>query len=120
MPIGLKKAVKGAMNQLLNRAGYVAFRKENLASYPLSKHLADLFDMHRIDCVFDVGGNEGLYGTLLRDRVGYRGTIVSIEPVAEHAEKLRATAAADRSWVVRQVALGAEPGHLTMNVTRDE
>jgi FkbM family methyltransferase len=68
--------------------------------------------------VFDVGANEGQYGTLLRDRAGYRGAIVSLEPVAEQAERLRASAAEDRDWVVRQVALGAEPGHLPMNVTR--
>ena len=114
----LKKSAKGAVNQLVNRLGYVTFQKENLASFPLSKHLADLFDLYRIDCVFDVGGNEGSYGSLLRERVGYQGTILSVEPVPEHAERLRARAAGDRNWIVRQVALGAQPGELAMNVTR--
>jgi FkbM family methyltransferase len=112
------KSAKGVVNQILNRLGYVAFREENLASFPLSKHLTDLFELYQIDCVFDVGGNEGLYGTLLRDRVGYQGAIVSVEPVAEHADKLRAKANGDQNWFVRQVALGAQPGPLAMNVTR--
>jgi FkbM family methyltransferase len=115
---GLAKSAKKSINGVLNRLGYAVFKQGNLNSYPLTKHLADLFALYRIDCVFDVGGNEGQYGTLLRERVGYQGTIVSVEPVAEHAGKLRALAAGDPGWTVRQVALGAKPGRLSMNVTR--
>jgi FkbM family methyltransferase len=118
MVTGLTTSAKRAVGRAMNRLGYVVFRTPNLSTYPLSKHLADLFQLYRIDCVFDVGGNEGEYGTLLRDRVGYGGPIVSVEPVGSHAEALRAAAAGDRNWMVRQVALGAQPGRLAMNVTR--
>jgi hypothetical protein len=103
MLTGLKKSAKKSIGRILNRMGYIAFQKRNLDSYPLSKHLTDLFDLYKIDCVFDVGGNEGQYGTLLRDRVGYEGVIVSIVPVPEFAEKLRATLLGTATgWCSRQ------------------
>jgi FkbM family methyltransferase len=114
----LKKFAKKQAGLVLGQLGYVALRKQHLDTYPLAKHLSKLFELHQIDCVFDIGANVGQYGTLLRDEVGFKGIIVSVEPVAEHAEQLRILAARDGNWMVRQVALGANPGNLAINVTR--
>ena len=63
------------------------------------EHLRSFFKHFEVDCVFDVGGNVGQYAMMLRTQVGYRGDIISYEPVPELAAKLRAAAALDpRGW----------------------
>ena len=74
------------------------------------------FDRYGVNCVLDVGANRGQYARRLR-RAGYTGRIVSFEPVPEEFARLRAAADGDPSWLVRQVALGAEDGTLEMYVT---
>jgi len=80
------------------------------------EHLRRFFQHFAVDCVFDVGANAGQYATMLRRRVGYRGPIVSYEPVPEVAAKLRGAAASDHSWVVEELALGATVGQASFNV----
>ena len=80
------------------------------------EHLRRFFAHFAIDCVFDVGANAGQYATMLRTRVGYRGPIISYEPIPELATKIRAAAALDRGWFVEELALDAVEGHATFNV----
>lgn len=49
--------------------------------------LRRLLDRLSIDYVFDVGGNRGGYGDLLRD-IGYKGWTISYEPVRASFEVL--------------------------------
>ena len=63
------------------------------------EHRRRLFEHFAIDCVFDIGANAGQYATMLRTRVGYRGHIVSYEPIPELAAKIRAAAALDPALV---------------------
>lgn len=78
-------------------------------------HLNRLFDVHRIDCVLDVGARDGEYGRWLRDN-GYRGRIVSFEPV--DTAQLEAAAHDDGSWQVVRTALGAQDGEASINVAK--
>ena len=77
--------------------------------------MADVLARYRVDCVVDVGANRGQTGRRLR-RLGYRGSIVSFEPVPRAFEELAREAANDRAWSVHQLALGREDGTTTMNV----
>ncbi len=70
-----------------------------------------------MDCVLDVGANEGQWARALR-RAGYRGPVISFEPLAAVSERLRAAAAGDPRWHVQRLALGAEDGQLTLHRTR--
>jgi FkbM family methyltransferase len=78
--------------------------------------LAQMFDLFRVDAVFDVGANEGQYATQLRRDVGFKGAIISFEPIPEVAERLRAKAHADPLWFVAPLALDRESGPATFNI----
>jgi FkbM family methyltransferase len=80
------------------------------------EHLRRFFRHFAVDCVFDVGANVGQYASMLRRHVGYRGPIISYEPVPEVAAKLRVAAASDRSWAVEELALDAITGYADLNV----
>lgn len=69
-----------------------------------------------IDCVLDVGANQGQFGQSLRDS-GYRGRIVSFEPVSETFQALRAVAGRDGNWTAHPYALGSRNGTFEINVT---
>jgi FkbM family methyltransferase len=72
-----------------------------------------------IDLVIDVGANLGQYGMDLR-AAEYAGRIASVEPSAEQFTRLAARAAADPWWEVHRMALGAQPGEVTLNVADNQ
>lgn len=86
-----------------------------LHRFMLPEHLMGLLAHYRVDCVLDVGANRGQYARLLR-KAGYRGQIVSFEPVPELFEALRRAAETDERWSVHQLALGSGDGVTSMNV----
>ena len=75
-----------------------------------------LFDTQRIDTVIDVGANDGGYGRLLR-RSGYRGAILSFEPLEQEHAALSSAASADAGWhVAPRMALGSENTEVEIHV----
>ncbi|HXW70685.1 MAG TPA: FkbM family methyltransferase [Methylocella sp.] len=87
-----------------------------LAEQDILKKLIKYF---AIDCVFDVGANTGQYATMLRKKVGYKGLIISFEPIPKCANQLRRLAASDPLWHVEQVALADKSDVATFNVMKD-
>ncbi len=85
------------------------------AQYLCHHHVAGILDQYGVNCVFDVGANTGQYARHLR-RSGYKGRIVSFEPVSATFEKLRAAAEKDPEWQVHNCALGSEEGTSTIHV----
>ena len=80
------------------------------------EHLKRFFSHFGIDCVFDVGANEGQYAEMLRGRVGYRGPIISFEPIPELAAGLRAKANKVEQWFIEEVALDSDVRERFFNV----
>jgi FkbM family methyltransferase len=66
--------------------------------------------------VFDVGANAGQYADLLRNEVGYRGPLCSVEPIPAVALALAQRASTDAKWTVHTLALGRERGRAQFNV----
>jgi FkbM family methyltransferase len=97
----------------------VRARGWDLVRYPGGRHpdhlrgllLAEL----GVDLVVDVGANVGQYGTQLRDW-GYRGRIMSFEPMRDEYAALSRLAKADGNWDTTRAALGADDGELTLHV----
>lgn len=105
-------------NTIARRFGLQVARRGAAWTLIEPEQLERFLSHFRVDCVFDVGANVGGYGQHLRD-IGYRGPIISFEPNPEIAPLLRARAAGDRSWIVKEFALGEEPGTATLNVMRE-
>ncbi|MCW3096079.1 MAG: methyltransferase FkbM family [Chthonomonadaceae bacterium] len=70
-----------------------------------------------INCVLDVGGRFGDYGFLLREN-GYKGEIISFEPVEANFRQLQQRCSADPAWHAYHLALGSESGSAEINVSR--
>jgi FkbM family methyltransferase len=87
-------------------------------TFEQSRQLRYLLQQLQIDTVLDVGANAGGYYRMLRQFVGYRGRVVSFEPVPAVFAELVRTAGSDRLWSGHQMALGDSDGVLEINVTQ--
>lgn len=75
-----------------------------------------LFSTLGIDLVLDVGANTGQFGLHCR-ALGYKGEIISFEPVSDTHAKLLKAAAGDPLWIVPdRTALGDTPGEVEINI----
>lgn len=92
----------------------ISNRKDHL----LPRHLRNVLTALDVNCVLDVGANDGRYGAMLRQH-GFAGRIVSFEPNPEVASRLRAATARDPDWYVREAALGREPGRSELQLMRN-
>jgi FkbM family methyltransferase len=105
--------LKTVLKRLLARTGFQINRTS--AVQTLDLHLLQVFATLAINCVLDVGAHTGEFGQELR-RIGYRGHIVSFEPVARNFEGLSRAARGDPRWRVFPFALGERNGHADINV----
>src|SRR5680860_1154767 len=81
-----------------------------------SAKLERLFTTYGVDCVFDVGANSGQYARGLRD-MGFRGRIVSFEPLSDAHVLLVRNSRHDPKWVVPPaMALGDFTGETEIHV----
>ncbi len=76
----------------------------------------DFMHRYQIDLVLDVGANKGQYGRQLI-RSGFRGRIVSFEPLPSALDKLQLNRWGFSDWKVEPFALGAENTTATLNIS---
>ncbi len=80
-----------------------------------NRHLINLLRTHHIDTVLDVGANRGQFGSLLR-KLGFKGKILSFEPLADTFNLLKKCSKHDANWHIYNFALGDSPGSHALNV----
>lgn len=68
-----------------------------------------------MDCIVDAGANTGQWASMVRE-LGYRGPLISIEPVIEAFEGLQHRVSRDPRWSVYQFAAGDSKGEAHINV----
>jgi FkbM family methyltransferase len=99
----------GLLNKVASPKPFVSVSK-----FMYIKSLLDEFD---INLILDVGANVGQFARCMR-KIGYKGTIISFEPVATEFSKLKKTAANDLEWKVVKSALGATTEVKPINIMR--
>ncbi len=88
---------KALIRNLLAHAGLHRYRQPDV--------LGTFLRRSQISVVLDVGANAGQFGRSLR-AMGYRGRLVSFEPLSPAFHKLRANTATITQWQAVQLALG--------------
>lgn len=109
----LFKAREAAKLTLLNQ---LRRRGLDITRNPFSTQLKRILDTREIASALDVGANIGQYGATLRS-TGFSGSIVSCEPQSAAYELLSERAAKDADWTALNVAAGATPGTLDINIS---
>jgi FkbM family methyltransferase len=105
------------LQRLARGLGYdLSLRKK---ARPHEAQLAALLERFAITCVLDVGANVGQYAAMLRDQ-GFRGRIVSFEPLAAAHAALAKRAAADPGWqVAPPMAIGDRDGEVLIELSAE-
>ena len=103
---------KSVVRDLIRRGGYDLGPYD--ASHPLRRRMG-LVASRGITLLLDVGANTGQYATAMR-RLGYRGRIVSFEPLEDAYAALRAASDADPAWSCEPFALGDRTEEATLHV----
>ena len=77
-----------------------------------------LMERAGIDLVLDLGANTGQYGRGLR-KAGYKGQLVSFEPLSTAFGVLARSAARDKRWRAVHMGLGAKDHEATLRISPD-
>jgi FkbM family methyltransferase len=104
---------RSLLRQWLRKHGLDVIRY-NARSSPVARR-QKLLAHYGVDLVLDVGAGTGGYALGLRE-MGYRGRIVSFEPLAAAFAVLERRAAADLGWEAVRAALGAQAGRQMLHV----
>lgn len=105
--------IRQVVKRALRSAGIIASRYDSRRDPGAVRNA--LFADNSIDVILDVGANVGQYGERLR-RLGYRGKIISFEPLSGAFAELEKRAASDGNWIAERCALGAHNEISTINI----
>lgn len=72
-----------------------------------------------VTCLIDVGASRGQYAVEVRNE-GYKGRILSVEPLTSSYQSLAARSASDPLWDCVNTALGRDKGELSINVAANQ
>lgn len=107
------------MKQLLkNIARRFGYDIQRLPTDPLVRRQLDLLSSNGIDIIFDVGANVGQYGRRIR-QWGYRGDLVSFEPLPDAYRQLTHIAQKDTDWRTANLALGNYDGETSIHISQN-
>lgn len=99
------------LNKILNKFG------AELSRFPNNelKRRKSYLKHYQITKVFDVGANVGKYGIGLRE-IGYKGDIISFEPLSKTYLELNKKTEKDKKWRAYNIALGDFDGESEINI----
>ncbi|MEK7818975.1 MAG: FkbM family methyltransferase [Bacteroidota bacterium] len=106
--------LKIAVHRLFRKIGY-DFRRYHSDNFPELNRIK-IINKQNINLVLDIGASEGLYAAELRE-AGYKGRIISFEPLGESFKLLNQKSDKDTEWDSFNIALGESDGEVEMNVS---
>jgi FkbM family methyltransferase len=112
----MKFNFKRIAKNIISKIGYEIIPNWQMKDRELATHLRDLFKALKIRCVLDVGANRGQYRDFLRYHLGYKGLILSFEPIPSLAKYLETKSANDPNWIIFPFALGSSDATLPINI----
>lgn len=109
--------LKSFVKSFAKRSGYEILGPSR--AYATERSLAGLLRQERVNLVLDVGANTGQFADELRAS-GYRGRIVSFEPLTSaHAELCRKAVAYPNWTIADRMAIGAEGGSINIHISEN-
>lgn len=106
------KKIQYFINFFLNKFGLEIIRRFN----EVDERFEHSLKYKKIDCLIDVGANEGQFGVYLR-KINFNKKIISFEPLTEAFQKLRTKALRDNNWKVFNYALGDKEKDEIINIS---
>lgn len=91
-------------------------RNLDLVRHPYPVRVATAMSSLQIDTLLDIGANIGQYGAAMRSS-GFRGRIISCEPLPDAYPHLARRASGDPTWTALQTAVGDHVGTIEINVS---
>jgi FkbM family methyltransferase len=108
--------VSDATNKLRAFLKRIPIGRRGSTAKRAARQLQKGFDRFGVDLVFDVGANSGQFAQQIR-AAGFKGRIVSFEPLSSAHQQLSATAANDSLWSVHErCALGDRNGAAELHI----
>lgn len=115
--LNLKVWIKRSLKIALRKAGIEAHGY--IPGSSRDAQLCAAMAHFRIDHVLDIGANKGQFGNELFDS-GYRGRIISVEPISEAHALLSKSACRKSLWTVHPAtAVGAESGEIEFHIAEN-
>ena len=111
--MGIKKRLRSSPIARLTRELLVGLGA--ISDSPFKSIIRNM-DVDKVSHVLDIGANVGQFGIDIR-RHGFKGQIISFEPVKETFEVLTKTIAKYQPWKAIQLGLGASESEQIMNVS---
>lgn len=106
--------LEGLIRRTANRLGVDIHRHRPEVFGP--GRLTAMLASHGVDLVFDVGANTGQFAQSLR-QAGYKGRLVSFEPLPSAHTQLLLAAQGDARWeVAPRTAIGDHEGEIEMHI----
>lgn len=106
--------MKNLIKKVFNNVGIEITRYHPSSS--TAAQLAKALETSNINLIFDIGANKGQFARQTRNH-GYKGKIVSFEPLSNARQDLMSFSARDKDWEVHeQSAVGDYNGKIKINI----
>ncbi len=110
------KVYKVKLSSFVRKLGGLAGMEMKMSD---EERFLKLLQYHKIDLIIDIGANKGQFAALCF-ALGYKGRIVSLEPLKEVYDILKKNAAAHPLWEVpERMAIGNTDGNIEMNISEN-
>ena len=109
------RVIKKTIKKLFRKLGFDLIRYNPASSQ--NTRILEFFSTYKIDTVLDVGANIGQFAMGLRES-GYKGRIISFEPLSEAYSHLLINSKKDANWIIApRMAIGNKEGKKTINIS---